>query len=83
MEKFNSEAVTKALNDFGIKTAPQGGNGSPMVTYISLRMANRGGAEAGTPELYFRDPDGLLLQLQDTTYCGGSGPLGEVCPEIK
>ena len=24
--------------------------------------------------------DGILLQLQDAKYCGGSGPLGEVCP---
>ena len=31
-------------------------------------------------ELYFTDPDGLLIQLQDTKYCGGSGSLGEVCP---
>ena len=51
-----------------------------MVHYISLRMENRGGAKDGTPELYFTDPDGLLIQLQDTKYCGGSGSLGEVCP---
>ena len=30
-------------------------------------------------ELYFTDPDGILLQIQDMTYCGGSGKLGEVC----
>ena len=37
--------------------------------WISMRMPNRGGAEGGTPELYF-DPDGLRIQLQDRSYCG-------------
>jgi hypothetical protein len=44
-----------------------------------MRMPARGGAQEGTPELYFTDPDGLLLQLQDVKYCGGAGLLGEVC----
>jgi hypothetical protein len=30
--------------------------------------------------LYFTDPDGLLVQPQDVTYCGGAGVLGDVCP---
>jgi catechol 2,3-dioxygenase-like lactoylglutathione lyase family enzyme len=38
-----------------------------------------GGAKEGTPELYFTDPDGILLQIQDVSYCGGAGLLGEVC----
>ena len=28
-------------------------------------MEDRGGAKEGTPELYFTDPDGILIQLQD------------------
>jgi catechol 2,3-dioxygenase-like lactoylglutathione lyase family enzyme len=79
MVGFNSETVTKALNSYGLKTQGQGEPRGPMMTYISLRMPNRGGSPDGTPELYFVDPDGLSIQLQDTTYCGGSGPLGEVC----
>ena len=35
----------------------------------------------GTPELYLGDPDGLVIQLQDTKYCGGAGALGDVCPK--
>lgn len=31
------------------------------------------------PELYFTDPNGILMQLQDESYCGGSGALGNVC----
>src|SRR5262249_35093829 len=48
---------------------------------VSMRMENRGGAPGGTPELYFTDPDGLLMQLQDTSYCGGGGFLGDTCPK--
>jgi catechol 2,3-dioxygenase-like lactoylglutathione lyase family enzyme len=29
-----------------------------------------------TKEVYLTDPDGLSVQLQDTSYVGGSGPLG-------
>ena len=32
--------------------------------------------------LYFTDPDGLLMQIQDVTYCGGGGVLGSVCPPL-
>jgi uncharacterized protein (TIGR00369 family) len=42
-----------------------------------------GGAKEGTPELYFTDPDGLLVQLQDVKYCGGSGVLGDQCPPVQ
>jgi catechol 2,3-dioxygenase-like lactoylglutathione lyase family enzyme len=81
MDNFNPDAVIKVLERYGIK--PRGnaqGAPGPLVHYISLRMENRGGAKEGTPELYFTDPDGLLVQLQDTKYCGGAGSLGEVCP---
>jgi hypothetical protein len=30
--------------------------------------------------VYFTDPDGLLIQVQDVRYCGGGGYLGDVCP---
>jgi hypothetical protein len=80
MDSFNPDAVIKALESYGIK--PRGNAQEappPMVHYISMRMENRGGAKEGTPELYFTDPDGLLMQLQDTKYCGGSGVLGNGC----
>jgi catechol 2,3-dioxygenase-like lactoylglutathione lyase family enzyme len=78
MDGFVPEAVIKTLESYGIKPRGQGAAG-PLVHYISMRMANRGGAPEGTPELYFTDPDGLLIQLQDTKYCGGGGVLGDVC----
>ncbi len=81
MNDFDPAKVTQLLVDYGLKK--QDGQGrDPLVTYISLRMPNRGGAEGGTPELYFTDPDGLAIQLQDVKYCGGGGFLGEVCPAL-
>ena len=33
----------------------------------------------GTPEILFDSPDGIEIQLQDVSYCGGRGPLGSMC----
>lgn len=79
MTGFDPAAVTKLLTGFGLRPLPNASR-EPLVTYISLRMPNRGGADGGTPELYLTDPDGLAIQLQDVTYCGGAGFLGDVCP---
>jgi catechol 2,3-dioxygenase-like lactoylglutathione lyase family enzyme len=78
MNDFDPAKVTQLLVDYGLKKQ-EGQGRDPFVTYISLRMPNRGGAEGGTPELYFTDPDGLAIQLQDVKYCGGGGFLGDVC----
>jgi len=85
MESFNPDKVLKTLADFGIK--PRGearGPAGPLVSYVNTRMEDRGGAKDGTPELYFTDPDGIIMQLQDVSYCGGRFPwpglsLIEVC----
>lgn len=80
MDDFEVEAVQAALEEHGITPREEGSNATPpLIHYISLRMPNRGGAEGGTPELYFTDPDGLLMQLQDSSYCGGGGYLGDIC----
>ena len=34
-----------------------------------------------TNELYLKDPDGISVQLQDSRYRGGTGPLGDRDPE--
>ena len=80
VDAFGVDKVLKLLADYGVK--PRGdatGPAKPLVSYVSMRMENRGGAKEGTAELYFTDPDGILLQLQDPSYCGGGGVLGEVC----
>jgi catechol 2,3-dioxygenase-like lactoylglutathione lyase family enzyme len=79
MENFDKDDVTKKLVGFGLTSNGTQAATGPLKTYVSMRMPNRGGAQDGTPELYFTDPDGLLLQLQDVKYCGGAGLLGEVC----
>jgi catechol 2,3-dioxygenase-like lactoylglutathione lyase family enzyme len=81
MPDFDPAKVTQMLVDYGL-TKQDGQGRMPLVTYISLRMPNRGGAEGGTPELYFTDPDGLAIQLQDVKYCGGGGFLGDLCPAL-
>jgi len=78
---FDLGKVQKALTDFGLKPGGRAtGPAAPLTHYVSLRMPDRGGAPGGTPELYFTDPDGIVLQLQDPSYCGGAGYLGNVCP---
>jgi catechol 2,3-dioxygenase-like lactoylglutathione lyase family enzyme len=80
MDGFKPDDVVKSLERYGLKPREgAGGPAGPLRHYVSMRMENRGGAPGGTPELYFTDPDGLLMQLQDTTYCGGGGILGNVC----
>jgi catechol 2,3-dioxygenase-like lactoylglutathione lyase family enzyme len=80
LQSFKPDEVLKTLESFGIKPRDsQTGPVPPMRHYVSMRMENRGGAKEGTPELYFTDPDGLLVQLQDVRYCGGSGVLGDGC----
>ncbi len=81
MENFQHEAVMATLEEFGIRPRAAGAQGppEPLTSYVTMRMPDRGGAPEGTPELYFTDPDGILLQLQDVRYCGGGGYLGDVC----
>ena len=78
MDDFDVEQVQAALEGHGIEPRDDAGPGS-LRHWISMRMPNRGGAPEGTPELYFSDPDGLSIQIQDVAYCGGGGYLGGVC----
>jgi catechol 2,3-dioxygenase-like lactoylglutathione lyase family enzyme len=80
LKDFDPERVVAALERFGLKPRESRNRpAGPLRHYITMRMEDRGGAKEGTPELYFTDPDGLLVQLQDVSYCGGSGVLGNVC----
>lgn len=81
MRNFDPDKVTQTLLSYGLKPREKDARGpaGPLTTYISMRMPNRGGAPDGTPELYFTDPDGILLQIQDMSYCGGAGKRGEIC----
>jgi catechol 2,3-dioxygenase-like lactoylglutathione lyase family enzyme len=63
VDKFDSADMVKRLAAHGVKA--------------SVRM--RADSNPPTEELTFRDPDNITVQLQDVTYCGGEGKLGERC----
>jgi len=79
LKNFDKDDLTKKLVGFGLTSSGTQASTGPLKTYVSMRMPARGGAAEGTPEFYFTDPDGLLIQLQDVKYCGGAGVLGDVC----
>jgi catechol 2,3-dioxygenase-like lactoylglutathione lyase family enzyme len=83
IERFEVERVMKTLAGFGITQAEPGFTGGlaggPLRARVRMRGPEAGGAKEGTPEIYFADPDGIVIQLQAPTYCGGAGLLGELC----
>jgi glyoxylase I family protein len=42
---------------------------------VKARIRTRGESK----EIFLTDPDNILVQLTDTSYCGGSGPFGNKC----
>jgi len=79
---FNVERILTQLTDYGLSPRQDANDTGPLMHWVSMRMPNRGGAAGGTPELYFTDPDGIRIQLQDPGYCGGTGYLGDQCPPL-
>ena len=65
VKDFNSDRIMKTLADHGVKGK------------LDMLAATDGGK---VPAVYIHDPDGFEIQLQDESYCGGAGPLGNVCP---
>jgi catechol 2,3-dioxygenase-like lactoylglutathione lyase family enzyme len=86
MPAFEPNTVMNILSDNGLEPIEYGNNAliKPLTCRTRFRQrANNGGGPGhwlGTPELYFNDPDNIAMQLQDVSYCGGSGMQGEVCP---
>jgi catechol 2,3-dioxygenase-like lactoylglutathione lyase family enzyme len=86
MPAFDPNTVMDILADNGLEPIEYGNAAliKPMTcrTRFRQRAANGGGPGhwLGTPELYFNDPDNIAMQLQDVSYCGGSGLQGEICP---
>ena len=80
VDDFDVDRIMGVLEGYGVTPRGEGsGPAGPLQSYVTMRMPDRGGAPGGTPELYFTDPDGILLQLQDARYCGGNGYLGNEC----
>ncbi len=84
MEDFDVDRIFSILEDYGLTILGESGSANgPLQAYVTMRMPDRGGAPGGTPEVYFTDPDGILLQLQDQRYCGGAGYFGEECGTVE
>jgi hypothetical protein len=80
LEDFDRDRIMKVLGDYGVKPIGEGMRAKgPMQVYYTKRVPDRGGDPDGTFEVYFTDPDGIVIQLQDARYCGGSGYLGDKC----
>ena len=77
IDDFDPDRAMRTLAELGVKKAE--GAAGPLTARIRMRGPEAGGAKEGTPELYFTDPDGNTIQLQDARYCGGAGRVGEVC----
>src|SRR5207244_529049 len=71
VEGFNVDRIMATLAAHGVSKADAVG---PMKATVSI--ASR---LDGRSDLLFGDPDGIVCQLQDVSYCGGSGPLGNRC----
>jgi len=86
IENFDAERAMAILIDNGLEPIENGIPAliKPLTCRVRWRQrANNGGGPTsplGTPELYFTDPDNIRIQLQDVSYCGGSGRLGQICP---
>lgn len=79
IENFTEESVLGRLNEYGLNPRAEGQAAAPLQHWVSRRMPERGGAPGGTPEVYFSDPDGIHIQLQHHTYCGGGNEFGGDC----
>jgi catechol 2,3-dioxygenase-like lactoylglutathione lyase family enzyme len=86
IENFDAERVMAILIDNGLEPIENGIPAliKPLTCRVRWRQrANNGGGPTsplGTPEVYFTDPDNIRIQIQDVSYCGGSGRLGQICP---
>jgi catechol 2,3-dioxygenase-like lactoylglutathione lyase family enzyme len=74
IEGYNLRNIMERLEGLGLTRSLPGPGlvGGPMRARMSARD--------GIPEVFMADPDGLVTQLSDPSYCGGSGLLGDSCP---
>jgi catechol 2,3-dioxygenase-like lactoylglutathione lyase family enzyme len=63
MDGFKADRVVEMLKAHGLKAS----------------VRKRADTTPPTEELMTTDPDGIKVQIQDTTYCGGGGVLGDRC----
>lgn len=81
VDGFDVDRITQVLARHGVSRT-RTSEGDPMKAWVRSRGPENGGADEGTPEFYVNDPDGVRFQLQDLSYCGGPGVLGDGCPSV-
>ncbi len=80
VDDFDIDRLLKVLTDYGLKSIGETFRATgPLQVYTTKRMPDRGGDPDGTFEFYFTDPDGIVIQIHDARYCGGTGHLGDKC----
>ena len=62
VDSFNVDRLKAILGQHGITESEAA---EPMRMRVRMRGPEAGGGKEGTPEFYFRDPDGIVIQLQD------------------
>lgn len=73
IEGFDADRVSATLLNGGLAKT----NAAPAAMQFQLRQRE------GAAELFMGDPDGIVAQLQDLSYCGGSGVLGNICGAVE
>src|SRR4029434_9618622 len=82
VQDFSVDSAMKTLAAQGIAAAPSDAERpGPKQALVRTRRQNEGGsADGSTRDLFVADPSGVVFQLHDVSYCGGSGALGNMCP---
>ncbi|HKT80585.1 MAG TPA: VOC family protein, partial [Vicinamibacterales bacterium] len=75
VEGFDVDQALKVLAAHGVTPATAGEPSGAIVGANKVRVITRG----ATREMYVGDPQGIVFQLHDVSYCGGNGPLGNMC----
>src|SRR5688572_954892 len=81
VQDFSVDRAVEALAAHGVTAAPSTAEKpGPKQALVRIRRQNEGGSPDGsTRELFVADPSGVVFQLHDVSYCGGSGAQGSVC----
>jgi catechol 2,3-dioxygenase-like lactoylglutathione lyase family enzyme len=76
MSEGNGPEAFKPHVGFGVP----GFNADQIMTRLGEHgISGRRSVRDGTVEILLDSPDGIEIQLQDVSYCGGRGPLGNMC----
>ncbi len=76
MTEGNGPEAFKPHVGFGV----QGFNADQIMARLAEHgITGRRSMREGTVEILLDSPDGIEIQLQDVSYCGGRGPLGNMC----